>query len=455
MTGKDLPKIATLLPGPRSRELAKRLRRVESPNVTYVGQSFPIFWHRARGANVEDVDGNCFIDLTSAFGVQGAGHGHHRIVQAVCEQAGEISHGMGDVHPTEIKVKLAERLAELAPGDLSQVIFSSSGSEAVESAFKTASMFTGKPGIIAFEGAYHGLTYGALAATHRPDFRTPFLKQLGKFVQHIPFPDPYHYPGKNENELLAGCFERIETSLRSTQVGGVIVEPIQGRGGIIIPPIGFLGKLKQLCRRYRALLIADEIMTGFGRTGAWFACDEEGVVPDILVLGKGMTGGFPISACMSTPDIMASWGESSGEAIHTSTFMGSPLGAAFALATLSVLEGEHLIERSRQLGASFISRLKAEAVHHPLIGHVRGRGLMIGVELVLDGDPLKPASSEACTLVNDLLNDGIMVLPCGPAHNVLSITPPFVITKEQLEYALGCFIRRLQALEPSCAGASV
>lgn len=449
MTGQDLPRIKTPVPGPHSRRLIERLKKVECPNITFVGGAFPVFWKSACGANVGDEDGNVFIDFGSAFGVQGIGHTHPRITKAIQLQSEILLHGMGDVHPTELKVRLAEKLKAVTPGDLSQVIFSSSGSEAVESAMKTAAIHTKKSGLIAFEGAYHGLTFGALAATYREDFKNQFIEQIGKFVTHIPFPDPYHRSLKSRlgyDEVLDGVTARIKDH-RKDPIGAVLVEPIQGRGGIIVPPEGFLLALRELCDRNEILLIFDEIMTGFGRTGRWFACDYENVTPDLIVLGKGMTGGFPISACVGSEEVMSGWGPSHGEAIHTSTFLGSPLGAASALETIAVLEDEKLVERSAQAGQKLIEQLKILSKKHTLIGDVRGRGLFVGVELVIANDPYKPAEKETSRLVDLLLQDGIIVLPCGPSHNILSITPPFVVTDEQINYFLERLDKKLDQIE--------
>lgn len=404
-----------------------------------------MFWKSALGANVCDEDGNIFVDFGSAFGVQGIGHTHPRIVRIIQEQSEKLIHGMGDVHPTELKIRLAEKLRDITPGDLSQVIFSSSGAEAVESALKTACMYTKKAGVIAFEDAYHGLTYGTLAATHRLDFKEPFLKQIGRFVTHVPFPDSYHSPSTSKSgfdEILVQVDKRIKSRWEEP-VGAVLLEPIQGRGGVAVPPDGFLSALKVLCEANGVLLILDEIMTGFGRTGAWFACEHENVVPDLLVAGKGMTGGFPISACIGSEQIMSAWGTSGGESIHTSTFLGSPLGAAAALETIRVLEDENLIRRSEQLGEKLIGKLRLLSKKHSMIGDVRGKGLMIGVEIVRDRNSKEPGAEETTQLIEELLADGIIVLPCGPGHNVLSITPPFVITEEQVDYAIGCLDRRL------------
>jgi acetylornithine/succinyldiaminopimelate/putrescine aminotransferase len=401
---KDLlPLLKTPIPGPKSRALARQLRRYESRNITVVSDHWPIFWQRAAGANVWDVDGNRYIDLTAAFGVASVGHTNPRVAEAIQAQAGKLLHAMGDVHPNELKLKLARELAALTFGrwDKSEgrVVFANSGAEAVEVALKTAAIHTKRPGVIAFEGAYHGLTYGALDTTWRADFRSPFSKQLGHFTAHVPF-------------------GRLPDVAKIQDFGAVIVEPIQGRGGIVVPPGDFLPKLRRFCDDHGLLLILDEIYTGFCRTGWWFACEHSGVMPDLICVGKAMAGGFPISACIGRTKVMDSWPESRGEAIHTSTFMGNPLGCAAALASIGEMKRLKLDARSRELGDWLATRLAR-------IGKVRGKGLMLGLEV-----------GNAVPVVGKLLQRGILALPEGSQSEVLGLTPPLVITKRQLSFCL-------------------
>ncbi len=408
-----LPKIVTEIPGPRSRALARDLRRAESPNVTYLAPDFPVFWEEAHGCLVWDADGNRFLDVTSAFGVASVGHGHPRVVAAVHAQAEKLLHGMGDVHPSAVKVRLCERIASLVPLPEAQVILGLNGGDAVEAALKTAMLATKRPGVLAFEGGYHGLTYGALDVTARADFRTPFRPQMGGFTTHLPY----------------GCpLETIQAHLHEHKPGAVLAEPIQGRGGIVVPPPGWLAGLRQLCTETGTLLILDEIFTGWGRTGTRFACEFEGVVPDVLCVGKAMGGGLPLSACVASKALMAAWGESTGEALHTSTFLGNPLSCAAALAALDVLEEEHLAERAVRMGAVFADGLRAVQATFPAkIADVRGRGLMLGIEM---------ASPEmALPLIPAALRRGLIVLPAGDGC-VLEFVPPLVIAEEQMNWCL-------------------
>ena len=414
------PCLVTPVPGPRSRELARRLRRVESPNVTYLAPDFPVFWEEAKGCLVTDVDGNRFLDVTAAFGVASVGHSHPRVVAAVRAQAEKLLHGMGDVHPSEVKVRLCERVAELVPLPHPQVILGQNGGDAVEAALKTAMLATGRPGVLAFEGGYHGLTYGALDVTARADFRAPFQPQLGGFTRHLPY----------------GCpLEHVRAHLTDHTPGAVLAEPIQGRGGIVVPPPGWLRELREVCSETNTLLILDEIFTGWGRTGDWFACDHEGVIPDILCVGKAMGGGLPISACVASTDLMASWGESTGEALHTSTFLGNPVACAAALAALDVLEEEDLPGRALQRGAVFAGGLHALQSEFPeQIAGVRGRGLMLGLEFV--------SPSLALPLVPVALRAGLILLPAGDGR-VLEFVPPLVIEDEQIAWCLAVLQRLL------------
>lgn len=440
--GQALPCVRTPPPGPRSRALAKELARWESPNVTYLADDFPVFWERARGANVVDVDGNVYVDLTAAFAVAGPGHAHPRIVAAVQAQAETLLHGMGDVHPPAVKVDVLRALAQVAPGGLNRAVLASSGAEAVEAALKTAAIATGKPRVLAFHGGYHGLTYGALAASGREDFRAPFTAQLPRTAVFAPYPYAYRSPfGRDPDEVGDAVLRYVEYLLDTPGtagegIGAILVEPVQGRGGDVVPPDGFLPGLRRICDERGLLLICDEIYTGFGRTGRWFACEHWGVVPDLLCVGKGMTGGMPFAACIGTDAVMEAWPKSTGEAIHTSTFLGHPLGCAAALASMAVLREERLVERSAELGARLLARLREMTADHPRVGEVRGLGMMIGMEMVRDRESREPAPELAGRIVVETLRRGVLTLGGGIHGNVLSLSPPFVLTDAQADAAL-------------------
>jgi 4-aminobutyrate aminotransferase-like enzyme len=416
------------------------LRTYESRNVTFMAAdgSWPIVWDRARGAHVWDAEGKRYLDLTAAFGVAAAGHGNPRVVQAGQRQMSRLLHAMGDVHPHALKARLACELSRLtferwtadAPAAArlaGKTVFGNSGFEAVEAALKTALLATGKPGIIAFQGAYHGLGYGALNVTHRARFRTPFQAQLRQFGHFVDFP--------TATASLVATVKAIDRLFQKHPIGAVLVEPVQGRGGIRVPPLEFLLTLRQQCDRHGALLILDEVYTGFGRTGRWFACEHSQTVPDLVCLGKALTGGFPLSACVGRSGLMdAAWPASDGEAIHTSTFLGHPVGCAMALAQIRELEQRQLVARSERLGGFLLDQLQILARRSPCPGTARGLGLMAGLELrETDG---QPATRRVLKLITQMLHRGCILLPDGEASNVIAFTPPLTITRGQLQEAL-------------------
>lgn len=438
--GRQLPELVAPPPGPVSRRLAQELARHESPNVTYLAADFPVFWEAARGANVRDVDGNVYVDLTAAFAVAGAGHAHPTVVAAVQRQAERLLHGMGDVHPPAVKVELLKRLAEVTPPGLTRAVLANSGAEAVEAALKTAMLASGRPRVLAFHGGYHGLTYGALAVSAREVFRAPFRAQLPATAVFAPYPYLYRSAlgddpdGERHLAYVRHLLDAPGTA--GEGVGAILAEPVQGRGGDVVPPAGWLPGLREICDERGLLLILDEIYTGFGRTGRWFACEHWGVTPDLLVVGKALTGGLPFAACIGTDAVMGAWPKSTGEAIHTSTFLGHPLGCAAALASIAVLREERLVERSAELGARLLARLRAALAEHARVGEVRGLGMMIGVELVRDRATREPAPELAGRVVVEALRRGVLVLGGGVYGNVLSLSPPFVLTDAQLDAAL-------------------
>lgn len=445
------PRIRENPPGPRSRSLARRLRSVESRNITFVSDEFPIFWRRARGSNVWDADGNRFVDLSAGFAVAGSGHRNPRIVKALRRQIAHLLHGMGDVHPPELKVRLLERLAKLSPWSECRGILASSGSEAIEAALKTARLRTGKPGVIAFTGAYHGLTYGALAVTDRELFRVPFEDQLNRHVFRAPFPQSFR-PASG----IEGCSDPVAASLAAVEriltdpggetVGCVIVEPVQGRGGDVVPPPGFLAGLARICRERDLVLVFDEIYTGLGRTGRMFAFEHEEVVPDLICIGKALSGALPIAACLGSAQVMEAWPASSGEAKHTSTFLGNPLACAAAIASLGEIERLHLPARAEEMGEYLRGLLDSLAGRQSRIGEIRGRGLMIGIDLVLDRGSTDPDPTLAERLTLSALRQGWILLPGGPHGNVISLSPPLTISRDLLRLAVRMLDETLEEL---------
>jgi 4-aminobutyrate aminotransferase-like enzyme len=417
----------------RSPRVLRLLGEFESPNVTHIEPdgSWPIVWERARDCEVWDAEGRRYLDLTAAFGVAAAGHANPAVVRAAQGQLARLPHAMGDVHPHPLKAELARELSRVtferwtarhAPRLTGKVIFTNSGFEAVEAALKTALLATRRPGVVAFTGAYHGLGYGALTATHREHFREPFRRQLARFTSFVEFP--------TRDDDLPGMASAISETLRTGKFGAVLVEPMQARGGIRIPPAGFLAALRELCDRHRALLVVDEIYTGFGRTGRWFACEHAGVVPDLICLGKALTGGFPLSACVGRAELMdRAWPKSSGEAIHTSTFLGNPVGCAMALAQMAEIRRRRLVQRSQREGHWLLRQLQAMRVPG-LELRARGAGLMAGLEVRRpDGEP---ATGVVLRVVKRMLAEGFILLPEGAEAEVIGFTPPLTITRPQL-----------------------
>jgi 4-aminobutyrate aminotransferase-like enzyme len=430
----------------QSNDVLQLLRDYESQNVTYIASdgTWPVVWQRARGVRVWDADGRTYVDWTSAFGVAAAGHANRRVMQAGCRQMLRLPHAMGDVHPHELKALLArelsrvtfERWSRMEPdtskrpaGVVSgKTIFCNSGFEAVEVALKTALLGTGRKQVLAFEGAYHGLGYGALNATHRHHFRAPFERQLGLFCQFLPFP--------LETGDLTSLERRITRLLRGGNVGAVLVEPVQGRGGIRVPPLDFLPMLRRCCDAAGAWLIVDEIYTGFGRTGRWFACEHSGVVPDLICLGKGLTGGFPLSACVGRTEWMdAAWPKSGGEAIHTSTYLGHPVGCAMALAQIEEIRSRKLCERAARYGIVLLEGLRRlETKRGAVKVQARGMGLMAGLELTSRSGA--PAGEVVQRVIMALLRRGFILLPEGDAGEVIGLTPPLIISRLEINRLL-------------------
>ncbi len=414
-----LPEILTRVPGEGSLGLGRRLGEVECRDTTFLGDDWPIFWERAEGVNVWDVDGNRYLDMTSGFGVAGLGYGFTG--GALRAQSEVLIHAMGDVHPARVKVELCEVLSGMTfekwEGEKGKCLFGNSGFEAVEAALKTAVLATGRSGVLAFEGGYHGLGYGALLGQGISWFREPFEGQLARVTERLVFPQ--------------GDLEGFREELRKVdggKIGAVLVEPVQGRGGIVVPPDGFLRVLREWCDEVGAVLIFDEIYTGFWRTGRMFACEWESVVPDLICLGKALSGGFPISVCVGRGRVMDAWPPSRGEALHTSTFLGNPMGCAMALEALRRYgepETGEIVARAAGYLREALERMEGKG----FVREVRGRGLMMGV--VSDG------GERVLRVVKEMLRAGVLVLPDGVEGEVLALTPPLGISEAEIDFAVG------------------
>ena len=409
-------------PGPRSRELAKRLEVVESPAFearrdarasSSGAEQSPIVYARGSGSNVFDVDGNRYVDLTAGFGALLLGYAPNVATDAAQAATSELPLALGDVYASELKVRACEAIAGIFPEPGARVMLGLSGADAVTCALKTAALATKKMGVVAFEGAYHGLSYGPLAACGlAPSFREPFAGQLGLNVTFAPYPEAGGASGTLDESLSA-----VRTALKTGDVGAILVEPLLGRGGCVVPPPSFLPALRSLADEAGALLVLDEIWTGMGRSGTMLASEHAGVVADVICLGKGLGGGVPISACVGRASAMEAWGAHGGGAIHTGTHFGSPPACAAALATIDAVRGG-LAERAAEMGAQWMSELASPR------WTVTGRGMMVGVRLA-DG-------AEALAVARALLQRGYIVLTGGVRGDTLTLSPALTIPPDLL-----------------------
>ena len=431
---KHGPKLVTALPGPEARRIVEADDRLLSPSYT---RSYPLVARRGRGTRIEDVDGNEFLDFAAGIAVVSTGHCHPEVVGAIQKQAGELIHMSGTDFYYESLVTLSERLSKIAPmPGPHKFYYGNSGAEAVECALKLARYHTGRQNIIAFLGAFHGRTMGALSLTASKPQQKRRFAPLVPGVTHIRYPNVYRgcEGGPQEAEAFAlGCARYIEDKLFKTvlppeEVAAIFVEPIQGEGGYVVAPTNFMQELRRICDKYGILLVADEVQSGAGRTGKWWAIEHTGVQPDIVCMAKGIASGMPLGVCMSRADLM-DWKPGS----HASTFGGNPVCIASALATLDVLEREGRANAAK-VGAWMMERLKGWPAKHPTVGEVRGRGLMIGIEMVKDQETREAAPELRDRIVDLAFERGLLILGCG--ENSIRLAPPLVVKQEEAEVAL-------------------
>ena len=428
------PNIRTTLPGPNAKRILEGDHRYVSPSYT---RSYPLVAKRGRGVVVEDVDGNEFLDFSAGIAVTSTGHCHPEVVAAIQQQSAELIHMSGTDFYYEHMVTLAERLSKIAPmKGPHKVYYGNSGTEAIEAALKLARYHTKRQHVIAFFGAFHGRTMGALSLTGSKPQQKRRFSPLVPGVTHVRYPDVYHGcegGPQQADEFALGCARYIEDKLFKTilppeEVAAIFVEPIQGEGGYVVAPTVFMQELRRICDRHGILLVADEVQSGAGRTGKWWAIEHTGVEPDIVCMAKGIASGMPLGITMSRAEIM-DWVPGS----HASTFGGNPVCIAAALATLDVLEREG-IRNAEVVGNHMLARLADWPRRLDLVGDVRGRGLMIGVEIVTDKKARTPGGMERDRIVELTFERGILLLGCGP--NTIRLAPPLVVTKEQADIAL-------------------
>jgi len=432
MVRLDLPHLLTTLPGPRATEVIERDARVLSPSYT---RGYPLVAARGEGAIIEDIDGNRFLDFNAGIAVASTGHCHPKVVAAIEEQSKRLIHMSGTDFYYENMVQLAEKLALIAPGaGPHRVYFGNSGTEATEAAMKLARYHTGRDKFIAFTGAFHGRTLGALSLTGSKVVQRKGFGPLVPGVFHAHFPDPYRRPGGvSADDHAVSCVRFIEDELFRTivpadEVAGIVVEPIQGEGGYLVPPKAFHQELRRLADRHGILLIFDEVQSGMGRTGKMWASEHFGVVPDIFTSAKGIASGLPLSAMIARADIM-DWSPGA----HASTFGGNPVAVAAALATIELLENE-LIANAAALGDYILDRMRNWPKRFRHVGDVRGLGLMIGFEMVRDQHSKERAPELRDRIQELAFERGLLVL--GAGRNTIRLCPPLLITRDQADFAL-------------------
>jgi 4-aminobutyrate aminotransferase-like enzyme len=437
-SGTALPRIVVPPPGPRSVALAiGAALREPAPAVGILDGAYPIAWAAARGANVVDVDGNRFVDLTGGFGAALVGHRNPRVVAAVHRQADRLLHGLGDAAPHPERVALAAELSERGPLPGGRVYFAGSGAEAVDLALKTAHLATGRSGVVAFEGGYHGTSLGALRATSRAEFRRPFEDALAPATLRVPFPDVYRCPfrvspracGPTSLDAALALIDAWIGDRAKPRLGAVIVEPVLGREGVVVPPPGWLAALGRAARERRLLVVADEILTGGGRTGRMWASGP--LAPDLVTVGKGIAGGLPLAALIGRREILEAW-EGAGEARHTTTFLAHPLAVAATRAALAEIRRRDLPARARAIGRALRAGLARIRRRRPRVGDVRGVGALWGIDLVADRETGEPDAAAATAVAAGLARRGYLALAGGARGNVIALTPPLTITPRQI-----------------------
>ncbi len=418
-------RLATAVPGPNSQALMAR-RSAALP--TAVGTTLPVFAVRASGGIVEDVDGNRFIDLAAGIAVTTVGSAAPRVVSAVTEQVERFTHTCFQVTPYESYIEVCERLNSLTPGDHDKRSYLvNSGAEAVENTVKIARYVTGRDAVVAFDHGFHGRTLLGMSLTGKV---MPYKQGFGPFAPEV-YRAQYSYPFRGTGDL-ASTLAFLDKTVGATNIACIVVEPIAGEGGFIVPEPGWLNGLANWCHDNGALLVADEVQTGIARTGAWFACEHEGVVPDLVATAKGLGGGLPIAGVTARAELV--------DQVHAGglggTFGGNPLSCAAALAAIETIEADGLLERATAIGTLMTARLQALAACHPAIGEVRGRGAMIAIELV-EADGITPDADLTKRVAAACHADGVLVLTAGSYGNVLRFLPPLVISDELLDDALG------------------
>ena len=458
MTNQELharygPKLVCPLPGPKARAAVEADQRLISPSYT---RSYPLVAKRGRGLRIEDPDGNEFLDFAAGIAVVSTGHCHPEVVAAIQKQAAELIHISGTDFYNELLTDLATRLSAVAPmPGPHRFFYGNSGAEAIECALKIARYHTGRQQVISFFGAFHGRTMGALSLTGSKPQQKRRFAPLVPGVTHVRY--PYVYRGckgdaQEEEAFSLDCARSIEEKLFKTvlppeEVAAIFIEPIQGEGGFVPAPANFLRELRAICDRHGILLVADEVQSGCGRTGQWWAIEDSGVEPDIVCIAKGIASGMPLGICMTRAEIM-DWAPGS----HASTFGGNPVSIAAALATMDILEREGIANAAR-VGEFILERVRGWKQSHASVGDVRGRGLMIGIEIVKDKATRQPAVELRNRIETLAFERGLIVLGCGETS--LRLSPPLIVSKEEATVALNILEEALTLAEKEHALSAV
>jgi 4-aminobutyrate aminotransferase len=425
-------------------ELVERREKMLAPSFAQDWPNLPVV--KAEGIYLYGLDGKRYMDFMAAFGVVNVGHNHPRVVAAAREQMERQVHGAIGVTLHESVLRLAEMLPEILPGAMDMFFFGNSGSEAVEGSIKLARNVTGRPGIIAFTGGFHGRTYGAASLTASKSIYRLGLDPFLPSVYHVPYADPYHSahpddPAQCVSESLRSLQTVLDRLIAPSEVAAIIVEPIQGEGGYVVPPKAFLQSLREICSRHGIFLIFDEVQSGFGRTGEWFAAQFFGVTPDIMALAKGIASGFPLGVVCAKNELMSRWAPT----VHGTTFGGNPVSCAAAIATIETIRDEGLLRNAKENGAYLLNRLKELQAKHGVIGNVRGVGFMIGMELIIPGTDREPNADAAKKVLNEAFSRGLLMYPCGMRGQVIRLAPPLTVTRDQIDQAINILDQSLTA----------
>jgi len=429
--------LKTAVPGPKSREILARKERVVADPLSVF---LPVVIEEGRGATLTDVDGNTFLDFTGGVGCLNVGHSHPHVVEAAQEQLAKFSHTDFTIVPYEVYVALAERLIAAAPfRSRAKAAFFNAGTEAIENAIKFARSYTRRPGVIAFEGGFHGRTLLSLSLTSKTH---PYKAGLGPFapeIYRVPFPNAYR--GPSADEALAALERALITQVAAETVAAIVIEPVQGEGGFVVAPKPFVEGVRRLCDEHGIVLVVDEVQTGFGRTGKFFAIEHYGIEPDLLTVAKSIAAGLPLSGVIGKAEIM----DAPGDSAIGGTYVGNPVAQAAALAVLDVIEDESVCDRAAQLGETMRARMESWQERWPQIGDVRGLGAMLAIELVSDPATRQPDADTATAVVETAAERGLLLLKSGIYSNCIRVLAPLVLTDAELDEALGVWEDALDA----------